>query len=79
MAKKCLSFHAAVKMVFDYQLVIKYAVAASRQPAPEVIMTNPGFCRNRYSDVVLVEARRQVMCGAGSDLEVEALRLVVEC
>ena len=42
------------------------------------IMTNPGFCRNRYSDVVLVEARRLVMFGAGSELEVEVLRLVVE-
>ena len=38
MAKKCLRFHAAVKMVFDYQPVTKYAVAASRQLAPEVIM-----------------------------------------
>ena len=38
MAKKSLRFHAAVKMVFDYQLVTKYAVAASRQLAPEVIM-----------------------------------------
>ena len=37
-AKKSLRFHAAVKMVFDYQLVTKYAVAASRQFAPEVIM-----------------------------------------
>ena len=37
-AKKCLRFHAAVKMVFDYQSVTKYAVAASRQLAPEVIM-----------------------------------------
>ena len=38
MAKKCLRFHAAVKMVFDYQSITKYAVAASRQLAPEVIM-----------------------------------------
>ena len=38
MAKKRLRFHAAVKMVFDYQSVTKYAVAASRQLAPEVIM-----------------------------------------
>ena len=38
MAKKCLRFHAAVKMVFDYQSVTKHAVAASRQLAPEVIM-----------------------------------------
>ena len=38
MAKKRLRFHAAVKMVFDYQSVIKYTVAASRQLAPEVIM-----------------------------------------
>ena len=30
-AKKCLRFHAAVKMVFDYQLVTKYTVAASRR------------------------------------------------
>ena len=37
-AKKCLRFHAAVKMVFDYQSVTKYAVAASRQLAPEGIM-----------------------------------------
>ena len=37
-AQKCLRFHAPVKMVFDYQLVTKYAVAASRQLAPEVIM-----------------------------------------
>ena len=37
-AKKCLRFHAAVKMVFDYQSVTKYAVAASRQLAPEVTM-----------------------------------------
>ena len=37
-AKKSLRFHAAVKMVFDYQSVTKYAVAASRQLAPEVIM-----------------------------------------
>ena len=38
MAKKCLRFHAPVKMVFDYQSVTKYTVAASRQLAPEVIM-----------------------------------------
>ena len=38
MAKKCLRFHAAVKMVFDYQSVTKYTVVASRQFAPEVIM-----------------------------------------
>ena len=37
-AKKCLRFHAAVKTVFDYQSVTKYAVAASRQLAPEVTM-----------------------------------------
>ena len=37
-AKKCLRFHAAVKMVFDYQSVTKYAVVTSRQFAPEVIM-----------------------------------------
>ena len=38
MAKKSLRFHATVKMVFDYQSVTKYSVAASRQLAPEVIM-----------------------------------------
>ena len=38
MAKKGLRFHAAVRMVFDYQSVTKYPVAASRQFAPEVIM-----------------------------------------
>ena len=38
MAKKCLRFHAAVKMVSDYQSVTKRPVAASRQLAPEVIM-----------------------------------------
>ena len=38
MAKKCLRFHATVRMVFDYQSVTKYAVAASRQLAPEVVM-----------------------------------------
>ena len=38
MAKKSLLFHATVKMVFYYQSVTKYAVAASRQLAPEVIM-----------------------------------------
>ena len=37
-AKKCLRFHAAVKMVSDYQSVTKRPVAASRQLAPEVIM-----------------------------------------
>ena len=37
-AKKGLRFHATVKMVFDYQSVTKYTVAASRQLAPEVIM-----------------------------------------
>ena len=37
-AKKSLHFHAAVKMVSDYQSITKYAVAASRQLAPEVIM-----------------------------------------
>ena len=37
-AKKCLRFHATVKMVFDYQPVTAYPVAASRQLAPEVIM-----------------------------------------
>ena len=37
-AKKSLRFHATVKMVFDYQSVTKYAVAASRQLAPEVIV-----------------------------------------
>ena len=36
--KKGLRFHAAVKMVFDYQSVTKHTVAASRQLAPEVIM-----------------------------------------
>ena len=30
MAKKCLRFHATVKMVSDYQSVTKYAVAVSR-------------------------------------------------
>ena len=30
-AKKCLRFHATVKMVSDYQLVTKYPVAASRR------------------------------------------------
>ena len=38
MAKKCLRFHTAVKMVFDYQSVTKYPVAASRRLAPEIIM-----------------------------------------
>ena len=38
MTKKGLRFHATVKMVFDYQSVTKYTVAASRQLAPEVIM-----------------------------------------
>ena len=38
MAKKSLRFHAIVKMVFDYQSVTKYAVAASRQLAPEGIV-----------------------------------------
>ena len=38
MAIKSLRFHALVKMVFDYQSITKYAVAASRQFAPEVIM-----------------------------------------
>ena len=38
MAKKSLRFHATVKMVFDYQSVTKYTVAASRQLAPAVIM-----------------------------------------
>ena len=38
MAKKSLHFYATVKMVFDYQSVTKYTVAASRQLAPEVIM-----------------------------------------
>ena len=37
-AKKSLRFHAAVKMVSDYQSVTKRPVAASRQLAPEVIM-----------------------------------------
>ena len=37
-AQKSLRFHAAVKMVSDYQLVTKCPVAASRQLAPEVIM-----------------------------------------
>ena len=37
MAKKSLRFHATVKMVFDYQSVTKYTVAASRQLALEVI------------------------------------------
>ena len=38
MAKKSLRFHSLVKMLFGYQLVTKYPVAASRQLAPEVIM-----------------------------------------
>ena len=38
MTKKSLRFHATVKMVFDYQSVTKYTVAASRQLAPDVIM-----------------------------------------
>ena len=38
MAKKCLRFHVTVKIVSDYQSITKYAVAASRQFAPEVIM-----------------------------------------
>ena len=37
-AKKSLRFHAPVKMISDYQSVMKYPVAASRQPAPEVSM-----------------------------------------
>jgi len=37
-AKKSLRFHVTVKMVSDYQSVTKYAVAASRQLALEVIM-----------------------------------------
>lgn len=37
-AQKSLRFHATVKMVFDYQSVTKYTVAASRQLAPEVII-----------------------------------------
>ena len=37
-AKKCLRFHALVKIPSDYQLVTKYPVAASRQLAPELIM-----------------------------------------
>ena len=37
-AQKCLRFHAPVKIPSDYQLVIKYPVAASRQFASEVIM-----------------------------------------
>ena len=37
-AKKCLRFHASVIMISDYQLVKKYPVSASRQPAPEVSM-----------------------------------------
>ena len=37
-AKKCLRFHAAAKIILDYQLVTKCPVAASRQLAPEVIM-----------------------------------------
>ena len=36
--KKGLRFHATVKMVFDYQSVTKYTVAASRQLASEVIV-----------------------------------------
>ena len=36
-APKSLRFHALVKIPFDYQLVTKYPVAASRQLAPEVI------------------------------------------
>ena len=31
MTKKSLRFHATVKMVFDYQSVTKYTVAASRR------------------------------------------------
>ena len=38
MAQKSLRFHAAVRMVFDYQSVTKYAVSTSRQLAPEIIM-----------------------------------------
>ena len=38
MAKKSQRFHAPIKMLFDYQLVTKRPVAASRQLAPEVIM-----------------------------------------
>ena len=30
-AQKCLRFHAPVKIVFDYQLVTKFTVAASRK------------------------------------------------
>ena len=37
-AKKGLRFHATAKIALDYQLVTKYAVAASRQLASEVIM-----------------------------------------
>ena len=37
-AKKGLRFHATAKIALDYQLVTKYAVAASRQLAPEVII-----------------------------------------
>ena len=38
MTKKCLRFHALVKIPSDYQLVTKCPVAASRQLALEVIM-----------------------------------------
>ena len=37
-AKKCLRFHATVKIVSNYQPVTKRPVAASRQLAPEVII-----------------------------------------
>ena len=53
-AQKCLRFHAPVKIVFDYQLVTKYPVAASRQFAPEVIMVmfmSPGLlCYMVFTD-----------------------------
>lgn len=39
------------------------------------IMTNPGFCRSYYGDVVLVEARRLCYGGAGSKLEIDFQRL----
>jgi len=41
-AKKCLRFHATIKLLPDYQLVTKYPVAASRRTF--TFMLSTGSC-----------------------------------
>jgi len=49
-AKKCLRFHATVKLLSDYQLVTNCPMAASRHgSAQSWVIRMPGFIRRQES------------------------------